>query len=296
MNTDSFATYHPLILFLYYLLVIGISMFYLHPVYLGISLAGALANLIYQKRSRALPVFLGMIPVVLIMAAVNPLFNHQGATMLFYLQDGNPVTLEAILYGIASACMLLAVVLWFSSFHQVMTADKIMYLFGKSVPAFSLLFSMTLRFVPRFMNQIKKVSRSQQCIGRSISNGNLRERLQHGLRIFSITVTWALENSVETADSMKSRGYGLRGRSHYSLFRFDRRDGSLLSGLVLLAGAVLITMGSGVVSILYYPVFQMNPTGAAAIASYLGFGLICFTPLLLNWKEDIKWHYLRSKI
>ena len=37
-----------------------------------------------------------------------------------------------------------------------------MYLFGKVIPAFSLLLSMTLRFVPRFTEQIKRVAEAQQ--------------------------------------------------------------------------------------------------------------------------------------
>lgn len=81
-----------------------------------------------------------------------------------------------------------------------------MYLFGKVIPAFSLLLSMTLRFVPRFTEQIKRVAEAQQCIGRNVNNGNIFQRAAHGLKILSITTTWALENSVETADSMKSPG------------------------------------------------------------------------------------------
>lgn len=141
--------------------------------------------------------------------------------MLFYLKDGNPVTLESIVYGLASGLMLAGVISWFSVFHEVMTSDKFMYLFGKVIPAFSLLLSMTLRFVPRFTEQIRRVAEAQQCIGRNVNNGNVFQRAAHGLKILSITTTWALENSVETADSMKSRAYGLRGRTNFSIYRFD---------------------------------------------------------------------------
>ncbi len=40
----------------------------------------------------------------------------------------------------------------------------------------------------------------------------------------SILVTWALENAIDTADSMKDRGYVLPGRTAFSIYRFDRRD------------------------------------------------------------------------
>ena len=59
-----------------------------------------------------------MLPACLLMMVINPLFSHEGATMLFYQKDGNPVTLESILYGVGSGIMLACVVSWFSVFHS----------------------------------------------------------------------------------------------------------------------------------------------------------------------------------
>ena len=42
-NKDAFSGYHPAINFLYYALVLLFSMCLMHPVYLAISLTGALA-------------------------------------------------------------------------------------------------------------------------------------------------------------------------------------------------------------------------------------------------------------
>ncbi len=296
-RVDTFAEYHPLINFIYFVMVIGIAMFYMHPVLLGLSLAGSLAYSIYLKGRKTVKVFLfGMLPACLLMMVINPLFSHEGATMLFYLKDGNPVTLESILYGVGSGIMLACVVSWFSVFHAVMTSDKFMYLFGKVIPAFSLLLSMCLRFVPRFTGQIKKVAQAQQCIGRNVNNGKVWARAAHGLKILSVTTTWALENSVETADSMKSRAYGLRGRTNFSIYRFDRRDAGLLG---FLAGVFVLLM-AGIISrkihILYFPVFIMNALTPAAVLVYSLYGLLCVLPLLLNIAEDIKWRSLRSKI
>lgn len=213
---DAFSGYHPLINFTYFTIVIGLSMFYMHPVFLALSLAGSVSYSVYMKGRKTVKVFLiGMLPVCLLTMVMNPLFSHAGATMLFYMRNGNPVTLESIMYGLASGLMLAGVISWFSVFHEVMTSDKFMYLFGKVVPAFSLLLSMTLRFVPRFTAQIKRVAEAQQCIGRNVNNGKLYERAAHGLKILSITTTWALENSVETADSMKSRAYGPAGTDEF---------------------------------------------------------------------------------
>ena len=294
---DTFSGYHPLINFTYFVIVIGLSMFYMHPVFLALSLIGSVSYSIYLKGRKTVKVFLlGMLPVCLLAAAANPLFSHAGATMLFYLKDGNPVTLESIVYGLASGLMLAGVISWFSVFHEVMTSDKFMYLFGKVIPAFSLLLSMTLRFVPRFTGQIKRVAEAQQCIGRNVNNGNIFQRAVHGLKILSITTTWALENSVETADSMKSRAYGLRGRTNFSIYRFDRRDGMLLAFLLGVFGTLLFCMHLRKLKILYFPVFIMNETTAGALILYILYGILCMLPLILNIAEDRKWRSLRSEI
>ena len=203
---DTFSGYHPLINFTYFVIVIGLSMFYMHPVFLALSLIGSVSYSIYLKGRKTVKVFLfGMLPVCLLAAAANPLFSHAGATMLFYLKDGNPVTLESIVYGLASGLMLAGVISWFSVFHEVMTSDKFMYLFGKVIPAFSLLLSMTLRFVPRFTEQIKRVAEAQQCIGRNVNNGNRQPQIRkylfrHMHLTFSTIHQYQIRKLAETAE------------------------------------------------------------------------------------------------
>ena len=67
---------------------------------------------------------------------------------------------------------------------------------------------MTLRFIPKFKAQMDAVVDAQRNIGRDISQGSLWHRTKIAITVLSIMVTWALENAIETADSMKSRGYG----------------------------------------------------------------------------------------
>ncbi len=192
--------------------------------------------------------------------------------------------------------MLVTVLNWFSCYNVVMTSDKFIYLFGKIIPSMSLILSMVFRFVPKFQKQIEKVSNAQKCIGRDITNGSIFNRTHHGMKILSVMTTWALENSVETADSMRSRGYGLRGRNNFSIYRFDTRDkvmAILMSamGLVVVAGIV-----SKTVYFLYYPMIVINEVTISSALVYLCYGVLCLLPVVINVIEDIKWHYLKSKI
>ena len=93
---------------------------------------------------------------------INPLLNHRGVTLLFYLGEWR-ITREAVLYGMHMATVLVASLLLFSCFSHHMTAEKIMTLFGKRLPSFALLFSMTLRFVPRAGRDFRRMRSNGVC-------------------------------------------------------------------------------------------------------------------------------------
>ncbi len=292
---DVFSTYHPVINFLFFCAVICFSMFLLHPVFLGISAGAAFLYSILLSGRRALRFnLIFVLPSLILVSLINPLFNHEGVTILWYFRN-NPITLESILYGLATGMMFASIILWFSCYNAVMTSDKFIYLFGRVIPALSLIFSMVLRFVPRFKAQIKIVSNAQKCVGRDVSNGSLRERAKYGLKILSAMVTWALENSIDTADSMRSRGYGLKGRTSFSIFRFDGRD----KGLLLFMGAavlvILTAAFSGQVMMQYFPYIKIAEISAPGAAAYAAYALLCFSPVILYLKEEMQWRRLQSK-
>lgn len=234
-----------------------------------------------------------MLPMLCITALINPAFNHEGVTILIYLENGNPLTLESIVYGIAAATMLIAVMCWFSCYHVVMTSDKFVYLFGRIIPSLSLILSMVLRFVPRFKTQIHIVSSAQRCIGRDVSNGSVLTRIKHGIKILSIMVTWMMENAIETADSMKSRGYGLHGRTAFSIYSFDKRDSIAMSLILLAGGYILAGTAFGGLYYRYFPSMKGADTSAFTISQLIVYTALCFMPLVINLWEDRKWKLLK---
>ena len=282
--------------FLYFGLVIAFTMFLMHPVSLAISLVSALVYAVYLNGRRAVRAsLLYLLPMMAVAALVNPAFNHKGATILTYLPSGNPLTLESILYGAAAAAMLAAIITWFSCYTAVMTSDKFVYLFGRIIPALSLVLSMALRFVPKFKAQFQTVSEAQQCIGRDVSNGGVIQRLRNGITILSIMVTWSLENAIETADSMKSRGYGLPGRTAFSIYRFDSRDRAALAWL-LYCGFFLFCGGMAKGFYWrYYPTAKGVPLTPLTVSLQLAYLALCLTPVILNMRADWAWHVLQKE-
>lgn len=296
-STDAFSSYHPLVNFLYFALVLLFTMFLLHPASLLISLSCAVAYQTCLKGRRAVRFqLLFLLPLALMAAVLNPVFNHKGATLLAYLPSGNPLTLESILYGAAAAVMLAAVITWFSCYTEVMTSDKFIYLFGRIIPALSLVLSMTLRFVPRFKAQLRTVSEVQRCIGRDVSSGGALQRLKNAVTILSILLTWALENAIETADSMKSRGYGLPGRTAFSIYRLDGRDRAALFWLCLCGFYLFCGWAAGGFYWRYYPTLRGAALSPFPVSFQLAYLALCLTPVILNRREDQKWTRLQSNI
>ncbi len=294
MKRHTFLVCHPAVNLLYFVLVLTFSMFFLHPLCLAVSLCVALVCAAQLNGGAAVRrTARWLAPTALFAALVNFAFNHEGATILVYLPSGNPLTLESIAYGFAAAAMLSAVVLWFSCWNTVMTSDKLMYLFGRVVPALSLLLSMTLRFVPRFQARLREVTAARRGMG-LYAEGTRLQKLKSAMTVFSVMVTWSLEAAVETADSMKSRGYGLPDRTAFSLYRYSRRDRRLLLWLTACGAYVALGWVLGGVKWRYYPTMRgaLTPYSASLLLAYL---LLCLTPTLLQRREARAWSSIASK-
>lgn len=165
---DAFSGCHPFLNFFYFAVVFLFTMFNQHPVFLLISYIAAVmyAFLLNGWKKTLKQNFLITLPGLLIVALLNPLFNHYGVTMLYYVEaSGNWITLEALVYGLVLGAVMFIVIQWFSCYNCVMTTDKFVYLFGRIIPALSLVLSMALRFVPRFTTQLRVIRNGQKAMG-----------------------------------------------------------------------------------------------------------------------------------
>lgn len=294
MKNESFGGFHPIVNLFFFAAALGLTMFIQQPIYLAISLCAGCAYLLYLRGGRGMLRQVGyLLPLAAVMAVINPLFNHEGVTILFYLPNDNPVTLEAVCYGLASAVMLAASVVWFNCCNEVFTSDKILYLFGRVIPSLSLMLSMTLRFVPRFKHYLQSVLNVQRAMHRP---KNKAESLRQALSAFSATISWAMEQSIVSADSMKSRGFGIRARTSFSIFSFEKRDAAALTALLLLCIGAALPCLFGLTEWRYYPSLSGALFGPVQFLAYLCHGGLCFLPLIIDFTEDHKWNSLRSEI
>ena len=294
---NEFKNYHPIVNFIYFAFVIGFSMFFMHPICLFISFFCCFTYSIMLKGKNAVKEnLIYMMPMMIITALINPLFNHEGATVLTYFVNGNPLTLESIIYGLSAAIMLCNTICYFSCYNKIMTSDKFLYLFGSIIPSMSLIISMTLRFVPNFINQFKNVSNAQKCIGKDLTNGNILKKIKNGLSILSIMVTWAFENSVETADSMNARGDGVTKRTAFSIYTLDKRDKKALITFLFLGIYILVGYLNDGMYFKFFPSIMSVTLSSYSFSVFFAYFALSISPIIIEIWEALKWKVLKSKI
>ena len=164
---------------------------------------------------------------------------------------------------------------------------------------------MALRFVPRFTGQLKVIRNGQKSMGRDVSEGSLFNRIRAGFNMLSILVTWALENAIETSDSMRSRGYGLKGRTAFSIYKFTKKDKSLLAVMA----ALFLVFATGCMNGASYASYDprillagftiqghqapVSVPVVEAMLTYICFACFCFIPVILDVTETIR--FARSR-
>lgn len=313
--SSGFKRYHPLVNVLFFISIIAFGMLLRHPVYLVISFISSTAYYLkLSGKDGRKTVFRFLLPMLLFVVIINSFFNHYGVTTLFILPSGNNFTFEALVMGIVSGITVVSVIQWFFCCNEVVTEDKFMHIFGRILPKGALIVSMILRFVPLYRRRYKEISQARKCMGLNGTDSFIC-KMKNTFKNIGILVSWSFENAIETADSMKARGYGLKGRTYYSRFQWHTGDTLALILLVLFDALIIFGLVSNSAYCIYNPYviinqpseigttyiinelnLTINPFGFLSIISLIAFTLLCFLPLTIDLKEDIKWHRLQSKI
>ena len=282
-------SFNPLAQLIYFVSVLLVSMFTWNYIILLLSLFGAAAYSVLQKGFKLfLKSFFGYVLIFLLVTITNPLFSHKGVTPLIFIND-IPVTLEAIVYGAVLGLMLLSVILWFSVFNSVFDSEKLIYIFGRFLPRLALLFSMVLHFVPKFILVFKRTLAAQ-------SDFCGKNKFKQYIGAFSASVSVMLEGSVQTADSMSARGYGVKKRSFYCRFPFTKADTVFTVLSLGMLTTVLFALATGQLDFLIYPHIEMCDITILSVLGMSAFGVLSFMPFIIELKEELVWKFSLSKI
>lgn len=257
---------HPLTILLYFLYAGMIPAFSRNPFLHGLCLLTGFFMLFTWKDVknilRQTPFYLLFFIIV---SLFNPFFYHNGNTVLFYMA-GRRITLEALLFGADSALMVTGVLVWFISLSHYMTGEKILHLFGRISAKGATIISLVLRLIPHYSQYIRAYRRHQKLLG-LYGDGSFIESVRAEGRIFAGFLTWTLEHSMTTADSMTSRGYGVVPRRSFTPFRLRVKDTIIIIAIISCAGFLTFTLARGIFTAEYYPVIVLPKQSLISISA-----------------------------
>jgi len=196
------------------------------------------------------------------------------------------MTLESLVYGFVVGISVSGVCIWMSCVYSVFSTDKMVYLFGTVSPRLSLFLAILLRMVPRIKKEAKRINMAQKGIGRGVGQGSVFQRIRNAVRIFSMLITWTIDSLMTASDSMRSRGSSLRGRTAFSIYRFDNRDRLFVIALFTCLTMTLMAVILGMTDMTYDPRLIWKPISPLTILFYAGYTVLCLMPLGLElWTE-----------
>lgn len=211
-----------------------------HPLYTGIVLASVLTMILVSGVAPRLKLFwFGLASLAAMSLILWPLFRRGGTTPFVEVM-GFTVTQESVLYALAVAFRLVAMVL---SGLLLLTTTKIEELelaftkLGLPFPvAFG--FSAVFRFIPTMVGDGLTVLAAQQCRGVNVARGNVFRRLRNSAAIIVPLFITTMRRFNELPMAIESRGFVPMGKRTSLLeLRFRRRDAAFSA--VVLALAVL---------------------------------------------------------
>ncbi len=277
---DRFSKLHPIFHFLYFIGMFVLVVSVYNPFFVLPSLVGALLYELKIRGKEALSSFKFSVIMIFVIGLFNMLFAHYGITVLFTIRD-TELTLEAMFYGINQGFVVAAMVLWFGIFGRVVDSEKVIYAF-RFAPKSALLFSMVLGFIPRFTKKLNDIETAALALD---GGKKPKNKLKSALNNLSALVTYSLESSVVTADSMTARGYNPKA-VRYSRYKFKLADGVLIVLSFVCLVYVIFAKASDKITFVFDPRIYSKTFDITAFVLFL---LLSFLPLIIDLTEELLW-------
>lgn len=292
----EFSSFHPIALFLYFVSIFAIAIISVHPIMVCIFIFCTtlcyLQTCGWDAFKKSAP-YKALILFILVLS--NPLFVHQGVTILTYV-NGNPITLEAIVYGICFAFMMGGIWNVCACYQVIMDNEKFIYLFGCILPSFALIISMALRLIPKFKRQLFIIKETQQMLAVESLHKSYIVKARELVEILSILITWAFETSIVSADSMKARGYGTRRRINFHNYHIRKRDCLFICMCLLMSLIIFSFYIFGYKHVYFYPHITKLSFDLLSCIGYVCYAMYLVMPICIQRWEERRWKSSISKI
>lgn len=297
-----FKEYHPLCEAFFYILCIVFTAISRHPLTMVISLCASILFHIINRTEKMFSFFLKVIlPIILITTFINLLFNHYGVTVLFSLRPGFNVTLEVVMQDILLCLCFASITLWFKAFSDSMGFRKLSFLFSGWLSSIGMILVLAMRFIPAYISHALLIGssvRGEYMVHHAgdKSKRSLKERFHEGSSILASLFDWSLESSIETADSLNSRGFSLKGRTIYHDYSWTFRETICSISFTLILVLQIISLIHGSFDVRYNPVIKFPVTDVVSVSGFISFGVLVLIPSLIDAAGAIKWKRLMSRL
>lgn len=284
----GFKLVHPVTSFLFFIFAFLLCLVSTNPIVLFVCILGGIIYAFKLKGKKILSFLLKFIlPLIVLITVFNGIFSHYGVTILFVMRNGNNFTLEALVYGFMSSLKITGMFLWLNSFNEIITEDKIIFLFGRFSPRIALVISMVLRFIGLIGKQSSEIIKAEKGIGNSRGNLNFIGKIKCVARRLSVLTSWTLEKGIDTSDSMIARGYGLKGRTSYNSYIFSLKDGIITFFSV--SGVVVLFTFSDKITASYNPVIDIPAVDIFSVMIFIFLFLVVLIPTFFDLREERLW-------
>ena len=152
---------------------------------------------------------------------------------------------------------------------------------------------MTLRFVPRYKKEFIKIKMSQSCLNEGMEDGNFFDKIRHFSNILSSFITFVLEDGIDTADTMVSRGYGIGKKSSYKKEKFTFEDKKVFIIMLVLIFIMGVGIFKGAYYISFFPKISFTGIYFESMLYYISFFVFSVIPIFIEIKEEMLWNISR---
>lgn len=273
---------HPIILFTYFLVVIICGMIIINPIFQLISVLASEILLSMLRHKINIKEAFGKTAILIILSFVNTIFNSNGNTILLCV-NSHKITLESMVYGLTLGMICITSINWFSCWNILITKDKFTYIFGRTLPKISMILIMGLKFVPTYGNKLKAITQAQESLAQE--NKNIKKYAQ----ILLCLISSSLENTIITADSMKSRGYELNNKTIFSIYYFKIKETVMMCIILFNLILFIISSAYGGTQINILPRISLAAKYNVLMWSVLSYMILMLLPIIyyINKKRHI---------
>ena len=280
---------HPISQLVFFVSALIVPLTFNNPFFSAASLICAMLYIIVRDGKKSYKPILFAVAVTAFVSCFNMLFAHYGKTVLFIIKGVN-FTYESLFYGFSQGMTVAGALIWFTVFAKCVDSERLIYLF-RFAPKTALIISMVLGFIPRFAKKSQDIRDARIALDGGKTPDGLKEKLNFTTENFSALVSYSLESSIITSQSMEARGYNPKA-IRASGFRMSGFDIAYLSCNILIIIFLFIQLALGNIRYVFEPVGYIKALSIPALILFLVIGLY---PSIIELREKIKWKLLSVK-